>query len=129
MEESCGFIRRHERNLAALGSPSFSFQLALLIICSFTTAQCFTCLKKIFPAIFRPHLHVLTTRACFCARETGWPVPFETPYSFASHLAVAGSISDMLIWSPCFLQNSSNDLSVTNGSRTFSLLLQMNVWT
>ena len=101
-------------------------QPALPINCSLTTGQCFTCLKKIFPAIFLPHLHVLTTRACFWARETGRLLLFEMPYSSLSHLAVAGSIKDMLIWSPCFLQNSSNDLSVTNESSTFSLPLQMN---
>src|SRR5271169_3857275 len=44
----------------------------------------------------------------------------ETPYSLTSHFAVAGSISVMLIRSPCFLQNSSNDLSVTNVSTSFS---------
>src|SRR5664280_218694 len=44
----------------------------------------------------------------------------ETPYSLTSHFAVAGSISVMLIRSPCFLQNSSNDLSVTNVSTSLS---------
>src|SRR5258708_16590045 len=38
-------------------------------------------------------------------------------------------MSDMLIWSPCFLQNSSKDLSVTKGSSTFNLPLQMKVCT
>src|SRR6266581_882652 len=128
MAESCGFVRRDECKLAALIARCFLVQPALPINCSFTTGQCFTCLKKMFPAIFLPHLHVLTTTACFCARETERPLLFNTPYSCASHLAVAGSIRDMLIWSPCFLQNSSNDLSVTNGSSTLSLPLQINVW-
>src|SRR5271157_2807116 len=55
-------------------------------------------------------------------RETVVPLvaDCETPYSLTSHLAVAGSISARLSSSPCFLQNSSNDLSVTNVSTTFS---------
>jgi hypothetical protein len=35
----------------------------------------------------------------------------------------------MLIWSPCFLQNSSKDLSVTKGSSTFNVPLQMKACT
>src|ERR1035441_9666482 len=44
----------------------------------------------------------------------------ETPYSLTSQFVVAGSISIMLIWSPCFLENSSNALSVTNVSTSLS---------
>src|SRR6266567_5487445 len=129
MAESCGFVCRDQCKLAAVVGPPLRVQLALPISWAFTTAQCFTCLKKIFPAIFLPHLHILTTRACFCARETGRPLlPCVTPYSLTSHFAVAGSMSAVLIWSPCFLQNSSNDLSVTNGSSTFSLPWQINAW-
>src|SRR5271157_1704757 len=53
------------------------------------------------------------------------PPPFaaisDAPYSLTNHLAVGGSISSALSSSPWFLQNSSNDLSVTNGSTTRSL--------
>jgi hypothetical protein len=67
-------------------------------------------------------VHVLITKACFRARETLplFVATSDAPYSFTSHFAVGGSISAVLISSPCFLQNSSNDLSVTNVSTTRS---------
>src|SRR6266496_643114 len=103
---------------------------AATIVFGFRSRQCLTCLKKMFPATLLPHLHVLITRACFWARESSRTAQFsETPYSFISHFAVAGSISVILISSLCFLQNSSKDLSVTNGSTTFNLPLQMKVCT
>src|SRR5271169_4178559 len=83
--------------------------------------QILTCRKYALPAIFLPQAHVLTTIACFCARETLRLLSegFATPYSLTNHFAVAGSISAVLISSPCFLQNSSKDLSVTNESTSF----------
>src|SRR5271157_436984 len=84
--------------------------------------QILTCRKYALPAIFLPQAHVRTSNACFCARDTlgFFSARFATPYSLTSHFTVAGSISDVLISSPCFLQNSSKDLSVTNESTSFS---------
>ena len=84
--------------------------------------QILECRKYTLPAIFLPQAQVLTTNACFCARETLRlrSAAFVTPYSLTSHFAVAGSISAVLISSPCFLQNSSNARSVTNGSTILS---------
>ena len=84
--------------------------------------QTLTCRKYGFPAIFLPHLHVRTTNACFLARETLPPftADSDTPYSLTNHFAVGASISKSLSSSPCFLQNSSNDLSVTKVSTSRS---------
>ena len=84
--------------------------------------QILECRKYGFPAIFLPHLHVLITNACFLARDTLPPfaAASETPYSLTNHFAMGASISEALSSSPWFLQNSSNDLSVTNVSMTRS---------
>ena len=83
------------------------------------------------PAICLPHWHVLLPNACFREGET---VPrffaVSVTYSLTNHFAVDRSISVILISSACFLQNSSNDLSVTNVSTTRSWLaeIQTCIW-
>ena len=83
--------------------------------------QRLTCLKKTFPAIRRPQLHSLIINACFCARGNmfSWTGSL-TPYSLTNHFLVEGSIRAILMAFPCFLQNSSKALSVTNVSTSFS---------
>ena len=83
------------------------------------------------PAICLPHWHVLLTNACFREGETvaRFFAVSVTPYSLTNHFAVDGSISVILISSPCFLQNSSNDLSVTNVSTTRSWLAEIQACT
>src|SRR5215475_2938360 len=77
------------------------------------------CRKWTFPAIFLPHLQVLTVTACFFARGTLEPFdwPKGRPYSWTSHFRTAGSIKVRLVWEAYFCR-LLNDRSVTNGSMT-----------
>src|ERR1035438_9752386 len=104
------------------GPASRSVYLASCRFVVVVVWQILECLKYGFPAIFLPHWHVLITNACLRARETVPPfvAALETPYSVTNHFIVGGSMSVRLISLLCFLQNSLNDLSVTNRSASFS---------